>query len=634
MHSSPPLPFFHASERDRVLSFLEAGDGSGPRIAFLVGPPTTGRTRTLREIGNGATERHPSLKVIAGTVKSGDFQASSRDPGWTFAGSNAVSDDLTTIIQWLTDQLALPSPVRLLVALIIQHAKQLLASLAEHRAARADPPLLTPILSAALAETPVLLLIDDLDGAGGGWCSHLLHDVLLSLSRSQRFWLAATLDGPEHPPSVASPGLSDAQYLVAVTQRYNPLWCHLRPVSRDDIVEQIGASVGGHLWAFTHGSLPVLDGLWDRWRAGRLIARDDAGTHHFVAAADRRVPMAMRDVALEELRMLLADAPLVTVDLALEVLATGAMEGEVFTSTVVAAALGIEQARVEELLNTSLCASATLLAGVVEDAGSVVTATQSGWCPSRRYRFASCFHWLVLRHVYVQSPGSDGRRRRIATAVSDAYGEDSQEAGRARYGLAGAECAREALDASNEEGRDPAVWRWRAGLVLSADSTVWTEADRARMARLLVNAAKITRGYVSFDEMASYCEEAVALALSGHDEQIEADARASLTLALLNQGRLSEALYQAGLARELYESQGNPSGGAHVATLQSDIVLGLGTPSETEARDEAKALLTLARLADNWSVAVDAHIRLARLDEYAEVTEPLLARALQLRSHE
>jgi tetratricopeptide (TPR) repeat protein len=630
-----------ARDRDAVLAYIDTRMGSGRGgTCFLTGPPDRGGRTVLDAVQEALATRRDEIHVIRGHMVDGAFVPV---PVAMDRGGLELAKDATTIASAFVAAFGLPAAVVQLVDKLISasmSARKLAADAARPGAAIANGDPVGALFQAASDDQPLVILIDELDGANAAWGSQLLWHWGPRTESQWRVVFVATLDGPataaELSGSTLPPSLGAA---VQLHERGYAEWHYLTPLDRQDVrawLPKVDESVVDHLWTAGGGVPELVEALWQSWLEHGLLEERDAGEIGLVAEADVRAGLGLHELALERLRRLVPQAETNLFDVCSWVLHVGALEGESFTVEAVARSLPdsirVPSNEIAEVLSRYLSVESVGTDALIERRSSDGEPT--------RYRFMSRALWLALR-----THGFGARERkevaeRLAAALVDVYGADSAVVGSALV----------ALNALSGHGETAAAWRltieagnaeimrWRAHLVLAANRDSFREGERELAARILVDAFELLFVRVPHEESAAYAATSTELVRDTSDTDLLARAYHHLSIASLNRRELGDAVTSAEHALACFESIADERQAARVAlhlaiVYQTFLTAPLDPETATDVKGRRDMYLEQARRKGDAVCAglASTELGIARFDDGDELAGlALLKEAVRL----
>ena len=619
------FPSLRLAERDVVLNAIRHWEDRGRGgVVFIAAAPGSGRTRLLADVRRAIEWAGGNGIVIAGSLKTGSFDAG----GITPAERRRIVDasaDIGELVGVVLKLLGLPVDVTELVGLVVAKsaaALRLAEQVREGMSQRGnDSRFVAELLAEAANERRLTLLLDDLDGDRAGWASQLLHDMAPAAAEGLPLTVVATGDGPVQPPR-PSRGLPDFLHAAAELQaqpwgehdELDALWLPLEPITLPQLTAALrcAPTVAGHLWDASGGRLSAAEELWMQWGRQGLLRLDDDGLVCLTPDADVLGQQSVYRMALERVRSLLVasqgprdESRLPDNDTetsTIRALQIGALEGERFTADAIARVMGRDRDDVVDLLDPALLVATNNADGLLHELEHEVVIGADGvsrnLCP---YRFAGTIVWLAFRNNGLVPAKRRELAGQLVQALSELHGDTTAISSLLAVLSVVAQDPEASLrwQAKAERGRDPALLRWRAHMAIGADTSAWTRSHCAHVAGLLIDAYWAVGRGAALSESRAIVAEAVRLATVAEDEWAEARALEASAVQASGDEDWVRAVRDGQRAVDLYDALGLPESAADVAITLARTRLKLcfeaGVGELSEVVPAVRALLLRAR---------------------------------------
>jgi hypothetical protein len=280
------------SDVDSAVSFVRERESQNRGgVYFLVGSGLAGGARVLDGIDAVLGEDPADRRVARGSLAAGTFQ-----PTRPVKRRSLIdrSEDMAKLVKTFASIFLIPPPVQELIAVLIETSAAALRLVQDETQrvthTNADP--IRPLLAAAAAERPLVVLIYGMDSAYTAWFWQLLSDEWApDVGTDLRGVLVVALEGPVHPPPSETglpPGLRAATRLRTAGLAE---WRGLEPIAREDVAGWLGpahGSVISQLWTASGESPDLVECTWADWMRAHAVELDPKGNVRFLPDADAR----------------------------------------------------------------------------------------------------------------------------------------------------------------------------------------------------------------------------------------------------------------------------------------------------------------------------------------------------------
>ena len=629
-------------------------------IVFVGGHEGSGRTWLLDTFRDQLRRRDSATAVIAGGFNRGSYVPWEHGEPATAAVTATLREiEPTAGIRSFFAQLLSKarSPRPLLEGVIVSSGDEL-----------TNPRVAAQLFLALSNETPVVLLIDDLDQAQNGWWI----DLILALAQrdiaDSRLLVVATLDSPTELGRHADDE-ADILY-VAKTMVSGELaqWRPLARLTNEDLMDWTGPvepSFARSLLGATDGLAAWTAEMWHEWLRIGLVAQGE-GDGRWELTEAHAAGIHVMDVELQRIALSIAASDLSTETNARALLSCAALEGRRFTADAVAEALDVDRDGLIDFLDDALGSDDQRPDGLLIDDGFEPIRDELGTRHLATYRFARQSDWLTLRHHGCD----DHERRRLSGRLADAllrlYGPEAhrvaltasrlylaaRQVDRARSCQRVADVGesrhlilRRAWNILNAEKPTQPAFQIRASRTLIAAADTLSESgpytDGLRLAEAAYDLAPVQEDRATalylvahhHNRLGAYDEAEFALMrlleFWKDERNISAQARARHLLAInrLRRGAYAEARHEFSVVLTLLSELGDRRGEA--AVRQQLAGLDLRERDYTHARTQLGRVLELCREFGDGTGEAAARQQLASIDlrqgDYGRARDELIA---------